>query len=113
MSLSSDDILEFIECVEVIGSEASIVTEAKCDTGAKRVSIDEKLAEEIGLGKELKTVKVHSSNGSEERPVYEFSVIVDGVEHTVSASLTDRDGMKYDVILGRDVLSEYLVDCKE
>lgn len=112
MSIDSEDILEFIEKVEIIGTDSSIVTEAKCDTGAKRVSIDRTLAEKVGLGEEIKTVTVTSSNGSEERSVYEFDVIIGDDKHTVLASITDREDMKYDMIIGRDILSKYLVDCE-
>ena len=104
------EIVGLIEDVLIIGTRSAETVAAKCDTGAKRTSIDSALAERLGVGEHAKSVKVRSSNGVERRSTHPFTVEVRGTPHNVLASLTDRTPMQFDVILGRDVLSSYLVD---
>lgn len=103
----------YVETVSFTGASDSKTVEAKCDTGAKRTSICHSLGEEIGLGEPVGSVIVHSSNGSQERDIYEIQVTIDGVQHDVEVSVTDRKDMNYDAIVGRDVLQDYLVDSSE
>jgi hypothetical protein len=60
--------------------------------------------------KEIRSVK--SSNGSEAlRPVIEIELWFNQRREKVEFTLTNRDGMKYPVLLGRNYLKEgYLVD---
>lgn len=102
--------LGYVECVRFIGVDGSKTVKVKCDTGASRTSICESLGDEIGLGVSFDTVTVHSSNGSQERELYWIHVEIGEEKRSVEISVTDREGMNYDAILGRDVLASYLVD---
>lgn len=108
--MSHSPVVGLIEEVVVSGEQATTSVLAKCDTGAKRTSIDTALAHDLGLAAAAESVTVRSSNGVEERDVYPFTVELCGESHEVLASVTDRSTMTYDVILGRDVLNAYLVD---
>jgi hypothetical protein len=103
-------IVGLTEEVVVSGTRSSAVILAKSDTGAKRTSIDSDVAGTLGIGDDAEEVRVRSSNGVEARCVHPFSVELRGRTHEVVASITDRSAMRYDAILGRDVLSSYLVD---
>lgn len=49
---------------------------------------------------------IKSANGNEERPIVKFDIEIDGIElSNVDFSINDRDGMKYDALLGRNTLS--------
>jgi hypothetical protein len=58
------------------------------------------------LGPITKTVKVKSSlsDQSRTRLVADAEVIIQGEHHRVPVSIGDRSNMKYEVIIGRDVL---------
>lgn len=111
--MSGSPIVGLVEEVVVGGERTTATVLAKCDTGAKRTSIDLALARELGLGEDADEVRVRSSNGVEDRSVYAFDVELRGKTHEVYASVTDRSAMRYDVIIGRDVLRSYLVDSSQ
>jgi len=98
--------------VRVSGTAGVVSTVAKSDTGAKRTSIDTDLAGEIGAGPMEGTIEVRSSStpGTETRPLVDLDLRVNGRWRTVTASVTDRSEMRYDVLLGRDVLQSYTLD---
>jgi alpha-L-glutamate ligase-like protein len=86
---------------------------AKVDTGARRTSINEKLADELGLlerGNILWMKKVRSSLGVEERPVISLTFWLAGRKIVTPASIAKRTALKYPVIIGRKNLKGYLVD---
>jgi len=102
----------YIEEVVVSGTRGSETVMAKSDTGATRTSIDSRLAAKIGTGpiKDIVTVKSGSVKSGKSRPVVDLVVGVGGTQHTVTASVEDRNHMEYDLLLGRDILEHYLVD---
>lgn len=55
---------------------------------------------------------IRSSNGEEEtRPVIATEISLGGVSRTIEVTLTNRESMKYRMLLGRDALrGAYLVD---
>lgn len=108
--MNATPVVGLIEEVTVAGTQSSVVLLAKCDTGARRTSIDSALADTLGQDGSARNVRVRSSNGVETRAVHPFAVDLRGRTHDVLASVTDRSAMRYDAILGRDVLSSYLVD---
>ncbi|MFD1589116.1 RimK family alpha-L-glutamate ligase [Halorientalis brevis] len=105
-------VIGYIEEVVVSGTRGSETVMAKADTGATRTSIDSRLAAEIGTGpiKDIVTVKSGSVKKGKSRPVVDLVVGVGGTQHTVTASVEDRDHMEYPVLLGRDIIENYLVD---
>ena len=84
---------------------------ARIDTGAKLSSLDAKIAEELGLKEVSRIQKIRSSHGRSERPVVNVRVEVGGVEHFSEFTVIDRSHMKYQVLIGRNVLENgFLVD---
>lgn len=60
------------------------------------------------------TRKVKSSNGEIEiRYVIKETAIFCGQKRMIELTLTDRSNMKYDVLLGRRFIRQYLVDVSE
>lgn len=116
-------IIGWVEYVSIPSiSERSF--EAKIDTGAETCSLH---AAQITISgryvsfkaggvarrmrlKEIRAVK--SSNGSEAlRPVVELDVVFNKRRTRVEFTLTNRDGMKYPILLGRNYLKDgFLVD---
>jgi RimK family alpha-L-glutamate ligase len=107
-----DSTLGYTSRVRVSGRDGAATATAKSDTGAKRTSIDTDLAGRIGAGPLVGTTDVRSStgNGTETRPLVDLNLRLDGKWRTVTASITDRSGMRYPVLLGRDVLESYTLD---
>ncbi|KKQ36784.1 MAG: Alpha-L-glutamate ligase-like protein [Candidatus Woesebacteria bacterium GW2011_GWA1_37_7] len=86
---------------------------AKIDTGAWRTSINENLAQELGLlseGNILWKKKFKSSLGIEERPVISLIFKMAGRKIITPASVAKRHSLKYPVIIGRKNLKGFLVD---
>jgi hypothetical protein len=108
------EVIGLVEMVTVKGSKGEKEIKAKVDTGADRTCVDADLAADVGLGPINDTIKVKSSlsGQSQRRLVVEAEIIVRGESHKVSVSIGDRSNMKYDVIVGKDVLrtSRFLID---
>lgn len=77
---------------------------AKIDTGAKRTSIDETLAELLQLKSEGE-IKVSNAMGKQERPLVKIKIIHEEKEYNLEASVTNRKKLSYPMILGRDFLA--------
>ena len=105
-------VIGYTEEVVVAGTAGSKTVLAKSDTGATRTSIDTRLAADIGAGpiKSITRVKSGSLKGGKSRPVVDVVVGIGGTQHTVTASIEDRNHMDYPVLLGRDILENYQVD---
>ncbi len=92
---------------------------ARVDTGAKYVSIDYSLAAKIGAGPVVDVVKVSSPSASrlrkERRPVVPINLMISDEVINCNATLSDRRNMKYDIIIGREVLKKLnlMVDVTE
>ena len=84
---------------------------AKLDTGAFSSSIDSKLAEKLGIIKDIEYEKtLKSALGEEKRSYIKFNFNLKGEEiHTV-ASLADRSESTYDVLIGRRDLGHFIID---
>ncbi|MFB6094292.1 MAG: RimK/LysX family protein [Halanaeroarchaeum sp.] len=104
----------YVEDVLVSGTSGTERVRSKSDTGASRTSIDTRLAAKIGAGpiKSMTKVKSGSHKGGKSRPVVDIVVGIGGDRHTVQASLEDRGHMEYQLLLGRDILSDYQVDVR-
>lgn len=100
------------EVVEVRGTSGAKRVIARSDTGAARASIDASLAADIEAGPitDVTRVRSASSTASRVRPVVDLVINVSDVPHLVTASVEDRNHMKYPLLLGRDVLGHYQVD---
>jgi len=84
---------------------------ARIDTGAHRSSICKELYSKLDLGPFVGKVKTKSVNNVEVRPTVEAELEIKGkVVHTVF-NVADRSNMKYQLLIGQDVLKKgFLVD---
>lgn len=111
----SDEPLGYTTEVRVSGTSEVVTTVAKSDTGAARTSIDTELAGRTGAGPLEGTIEVRTGTrtGTETRPLVELDLQINGTWQSITASVTDRSGMRYPVLLGRDVLANYTVNVGE
>ena len=106
-------IIGLIEMVTIIGQTGKEEVKAKIDTGADRSSVDLELAAKVGLGPITRTVKVRSSLARRKtRIVAEAKIVLQDQTFDIPVSLGDRSQMNYDIIVGKDVLtqSDLLID---
>lgn len=99
------------EPVRITGPDGTTVEAlARIDTGASRSSIDEKIADELGLDLEdAETVTVTSALGSEERPVVDVALQLGGRAQASLVSVNDREGLSTPVLIGRGDLEAFQV----
>ncbi|MDS0281998.1 ATP-grasp domain-containing protein [Haloarcula onubensis] len=100
------------EEVVVNGQQSSTTTTAKVDTGAKRTSMGIDLASDIGAGPIQSSTKVrHSSHSSSKtRPLVDVEVLLEDRWHTLTVSVENRSHMSHQLLLGRDLLTDYEID---
>ena len=104
-------IIGLVEDVIVHGDGETRTVEARIDTGAAYSSIDTHLAAELRLGpiEEVKIIK--SANGKRVRPAITTTITLSGEDCTGVFTLADRSHMKFDVLIGRDILKNgFLID---
>jgi hypothetical protein len=90
------------------GESVELLT--RIDTGASSSSIDEEVAEGLGLDlDDAPTVRVRSSLGEEERPVVGLGVQVAGSTSPGRFSVSDRSELGEKALLGRDQLDGFAV----
>lgn len=85
----------------------------KVDTGAYNTSIDIELAKQLGLLKEENIVReqqFRSALGVDTRPVVDFIFWLRGVKIKTIASVSDRTGLKRQMLVGRKDLKGFLVN---
>ena len=112
--LLKKQVVGLIEPVKVIGKNV-VESKAKFDTGAARSCIDEKLAEKVKLGPIIKFVRVKSATLGKinyvRRPVYKAKIEIAGKRIPVELSIANRKNLKYDVLIGRDIIkSNFIID---
>jgi hypothetical protein len=97
--------------VILFGKKAKREVVARVDTGATKSSVDEKLAEELGLGQEFKRVLIKSASGNRHRGVIVAEVSIGGEMMPAEFTLADRSHMKYKVLIGQNILKKgFLID---
>ena len=91
------------------GSNKEVV--AKIDTGATRSSIDIKLASKLNLGPVIKSKVIKSAHGNKLRPIVAAEILLAGKKIKSEFSLADRSHMRYNVLVGVNILKHgFLVD---
>jgi len=84
---------------------------ARVDTGATKSSIDERLANELGLGPVLKRTLVKAAHGSRHRAILMAQVNIGGELVDAEFTLADRSHMKYRALIGQNILKKgFLID---
>lgn len=84
---------------------------ARVDTGAHRSSICKELYSKLGLGPFIGKVKIKNVNNVEVRPTVEAELEIRGRKVFTVLNVADRSKMKYQLLIGQDVLKRgFLVD---
>ncbi|MBI4146533.1 ATP-dependent zinc protease [Candidatus Woesearchaeota archaeon] len=97
--------------VTLFGKNAKKEIIARIDTGATKSSVDQKLADELQLGAELKQILIKSAHGSRHRGVVLAQVNIAGTVTTAEFTLADRSHMKYKVLIGQNILKKgFMID---
>lgn len=105
-----------IEKITVYGKKGQKTVWGKFDTGAKLSSIDEKLAEEVGVGDSIKYTKIKSASNASgsRRMTVELEVKIKGSRYKTLTTITDRSRMKFPLLLGRDLIhSNFIIDVQK
>lgn len=104
-------VIGLVEPVIVIGPKGEKEVLARIDTGATKSSVDVKLAADLALGPILKAKLVRSASGTGLRPVVKTKILLADKELTSEFTLADRSHMKYEVLIGQNILSNgFLID---
>ncbi len=110
------DKIGLVEKVKIIGDKV-IKTEAKIDTGAARSCVDYKLAAKAKLGPVVSSVRVLSGSNTGEkkkhyirRPIVKAKIEINDNIYDVRVSLEDREHLQFPVIIGRNLLKDFVVD---
>lgn len=106
-------IIGFREKVTFYGKNKSITVLARVDTGAKRCSIDKKLAQQIGIGEIRKYKTIKSALGQTKRPLVKIKLKIKGKAFNAYCTLADRSRLKYPALIGRNVLRKgFVIEAK-
>lgn len=97
------------EVVEIAGKKFV----AKIDTGSYSNSIDKKVAERLGLNQIVKIKKVKSASGESLRKVVREKIKIKNKTIKTTFTLANRKELRYDVLIGRKSLKNFLVDVKK
>jgi len=90
--------------------EAKLKKLAKIDTGALRTAISYDIAEKIGIKSFIEKRIVRSALGEEIRPIVPFTFFLKGEKIETEAFLAERSQMKYEIIIGRRDLKNFIID---
>lgn len=110
--ISGRKIIGIYEAVKILDPQGKqYTTIAKVDTGAYRSAICQTLIDKLKLLGEPERLKtVRSALGKEERPIIPLSFILDNKLVQSEVFVADRTEMKYDIIIGRKDLKQFLID---
>jgi alpha-L-glutamate ligase-like protein len=105
--------ISVFETVKIhLADEEKVEVKAKVDTGAYRTSIDEALAEKLGLLQpdNILFEKTYvSALGRMTRPVVGITFVLGGKEITTTANVTDRSKLKRPMLIGRKDLKGFVL----
>lgn len=108
-------VVGLVEKVEIIGKTA-VSSYALLDTGARRTSVDIRLASEAGLGPVMRVVRIKNPSVKTKvsRPVVKARIIINGRVFDTEVNLQDRSHMNFPMIIGRNILSgNFIVDSEK
>ncbi len=105
------------ELVELSAQEGGETREvlAKIDTGAGYSSIDEDLAEDLGIDLDdpEDEVEIESANGEEKRPLVRVGIRIAGRTLDTRVTVADRSELSKDVLIGSRDLDGFLIKPNE
>lgn len=100
-----------IEEITILKNGQTRKLSARVDTGAKSNSIDKRLAEDLGILPGSLTTVVKSAMGRAVRHVVHLDIEISGKKMTGRFTLADRSHLKYQVLIGRDILKKgFIID---
>lgn len=112
--------LEYVSGKKVVGAFEPIEIQtprgpwpitAKLDTGAYSTSIDRTLLKKLGIAKtSVYRKKVKSALGAQSRSFAELTFFLKGEKISTEASISQRSESRYDVLIGRRDLKNFLID---
>lgn len=108
--ISGKKVIGRLELVKIIKGKKKYPVVAKIDTGAWRTTVCRSLKEKLGLSEVVGQKIVKSVFGKERREIVEVTFSIRGKRRTTHAFVADRKEMKYDMIIGRRDLADYLID---
>ncbi len=94
----------FKEKITFYGTKKNKTVTARVDTGAKRCSIDKKLAEQIGIGDVIKYKTIKSATGVSKRPLVRIKLKIKNRTFNTICSIANRSRLKYPALIGRTIL---------
>ena len=106
-------VIGLVEKVKIFGVKGRAIKEAVFDTGATTTSIDLKLAARVGLGPIVGVKRVKSASNPHGRLRLVAAAIIQVKEKKlhIKANIVDRSGLRYKVLVGRDVIhSNFVID---
>ncbi|MGH8743648.1 MAG: RimK/LysX family protein [Burkholderiales bacterium] len=99
------------EYVTIFCGEKERKVLARIDTGATKSSIDKSLARNLCIGPILHYKKIRSAAGMTKRGIVLVRVRIAGRTFKMYFTVADRKHMKYQVLIGRNILKRgFLVD---
>lgn len=108
MDLKEKTIIGLTERINIFSNdfkkEKTVI--GRIDTGATMSSIHTEIVKELDLGPVIRSKKVKNANGISIRPVIEVNIVLHGKKMKSKFTVTDRSHMKYEVLIGRNILSE-------
>ncbi len=105
-------VVGFVEPITVFGrnGEKKEVL-ARIDSGATKSSIDESLAEFLGLGPVVGRRTVRNAHGTVTRDLITVGIALGEHKYDELFTLADRTHMKYPVLIGQNILEKgFLID---
>ncbi len=104
-------IIGLTERVIVIGGKNKEIL-ARIDTGASLSAIDRCVAKDLKLGPVIKTKMIKSTHGKTRRPVVKAQVMLAGKKITAEFTIANRKHMKYNMLIGQNILCSngFLID---
>ena len=101
--------------IAVVGTnEKTVIIQAKVDTGATRSALSESLVKTLGLKKVPGSkISVSGANGTDLRNRYYARIMYCGKVMNTIVSEADRRHLQYDMVIGREDLSGFLVNPSE
>ncbi len=105
------EVIGITEKVTIKGTAKAIKVLAKIDTGAEYNSINEGLAQRLGLVHNEKHIRIRAASGSQKRRTTYAVLKINGRKIRALFTITDRSHMKYQVLIGtRTLKGRFLID---
>ncbi|MFC1768323.1 RimK/LysX family protein [Nanoarchaeota archaeon] len=103
-------VIGLVEQVKINNKSKTHSCLARIDTGATKSSIDSNLAKDLELGPIVASKLVRSAHGKKRRPVIMVKIELTGKNIEEEFTIADRSHMKYPVLIGQNILKDFIID---